>query len=522
MASEDDNDRLARAGYTGLDPEAGLGPQNPQNSDATDWAPLIPLDALDLPPFPTCALPARWGEYVDAVALSTQTPPDLAALTLLGVWATACQGKFELRVREDWAEPLCLWVVTALPPANRKSAVFKRLMEPVYAYERDLVGRARAEHEQAHRQKDSLDASVKAARKRQAAGHEGAEEELERLLAQQATLAPPEPMPVLLTSDVTPEALGLLLEQHGRITVASAEGNEVFAVPKGRYSRVSNYDLLLKAHSGDAHTVHRVNRAPLYMGRALATLVLAVQPSVLKGLDGGERERGLLGRLLYAVPPSPVGTRQVDPPSVPDGLAAWYAQGVRAMLDLDGRRGPDGDWVSRSVQLAPDARDHLMVWATEVEHRLGEDGDLSHIADWAGKLVGATCRIAGLLHAASVPGRDPARHPVTRDSVAQAIVIARYLIAHGLTALSMIGAEGADREASRRVIGWIRRNGAPTFSQREVHSSLRRSMSMDDIAGTLLQLAHRGYVRQLMEPRASKPGRPRSPRWEAHPDVVSR
>jgi len=47
-----------------------------------------------------------------------------------------------------------------------------------------------------------------------------------------------------------------------------------------------------------------------------------------------------------------------------------------------------------------------------LEPRLGKDGDLEHMADWAGKLHGAVLRIAGLLHA--VEGISEKSNPTTQ------------------------------------------------------------------------------------------------------------
>ncbi|MBS38698.1 MAG: hypothetical protein CMO26_22590 [Thiotrichales bacterium] len=62
---------------------------------------------------------------------------------------------------------------------------------------------------------------------------------------------------------------------------------------------------------------------------------LSPQPEVLRGLSAkpGFRGRGLLGRFLYFLPPSPLGFRTLQSVAVPTGVRDAYVAGVRAMLD---------------------------------------------------------------------------------------------------------------------------------------------------------------------------------------------
>jgi hypothetical protein len=66
------------------------------------------------------------------------------------------------------------------------------------------------------------------------------------------------------------------------------------------------------------------------------TVGLAVQPDVIRGLaeKPGFRGRGLLGRFLYALPPSLLGHRDPDSPPVPDEIRAAYRANVIALLNL--------------------------------------------------------------------------------------------------------------------------------------------------------------------------------------------
>ncbi len=87
------------------------------------WEAPIPFDEISLPPFPVDALPDAIADYVNAVAESTQTPPDMAATAALAVVALTMQGKYKVRGKDDWVEPVNLYAVNVAEPAERKSAV---------------------------------------------------------------------------------------------------------------------------------------------------------------------------------------------------------------------------------------------------------------------------------------------------------------------------------------------------------------------------------------------------------------
>jgi len=77
--------------------------------------------------------------------------------------------------------------------------------------------------------------------------------------------------------------------------------------------------VFLKGHAGDLLRVDRVGRAAEHIADPALTLGLAVQPEVLRDIARmpGFRGRGLLARILYAVPPNTVGRRRVGAPAVP-------------------------------------------------------------------------------------------------------------------------------------------------------------------------------------------------------------
>jgi hypothetical protein len=354
----------------------------------------------ELPPFPVEALPGRWSEYVQVLTEATQVPADLPGMMLLGVWATAVQGKYRIRGWEGWYEPLCVWPCVALDPGNRKSAVLRTLFEPVRRFEQEQRKSESPRRAEALAQRAALEAEIGRLRKR-AAKADATDADRGALAKQLEALAqvtvPFEP-PILLAADTTMEAVGVLLRDHGRITIASEEGGEVFQIAGGRYSEGHNYDILLKAHAGDSHVVHRIGREPLYIDRAIASVALAVQPEVLEQLGRdttGMQGRGFLPRFLWSIPKSPLGARKIRTAPVPDALADWYTASVTTLLSLPGQRDEEGTWIPRLLDLEPAAQQVLEGWPARWSPGSVPAGNSRITADGAASSWGRRCGSRG-------------------------------------------------------------------------------------------------------------------------------
>lgn len=65
----------------------------------------------------------------------------------LAILALCKQGKFRIRGKADWTEPLNLFVVVVADPSERKSAVISLMTRPVNAFEADYNRQNAAELE---------------------------------------------------------------------------------------------------------------------------------------------------------------------------------------------------------------------------------------------------------------------------------------------------------------------------------------------------------------------------------------
>jgi replicative DNA helicase len=472
------------------------------------WETPAPLRrATKLPAFPVAAFPAWVGDQVRAVSHFTQTPIDLPATVGLATLATAIGGRVQVRVRGSWVEPTNLFIVSALPPGSRKSAVFAAMSKPIYQAESVLVGETEPVILEAQTLIDVTKARMELAKKKAAKAETPVEKSAEEMTLRELFEALGEaekelpPRPRLVVDDITPEACASLLgEQGGRLGVLSAEGG-IFSILAGRYSNgVPNLDIFLKGHAGDHLRIDRRSSAPIIVDDPALTLGLTVQPEILRQIHGmpGFRGRGLLARILYSLPVNTVGWRQVDVDAPAVEIANDYETKMRelAMLmhgvtkDENGKYEPPDP--IEPLQLSAEGEKVLLEAARELEPRLRRGADLGYLVDWGSKLIGATARIAGLLHIADYLGGTLC--DISSECMGRAIEIGRYFEAHAIAAFDEMGADPAI-DGARLILNWVHRQELNQFTRREAHRGCRNFKSVTELDACLDLLEHHGYIR---------------------------
>lgn len=511
----------ARADRPTPDPDSQQSPVQPSPTEVRWDGEPVPLSARRLlPPFPLDVLPGWAADMVAAASEFLQTPPDLAGCLVLAALSTAAGGRAVVEVRPGWREPVNLYVVVALPPGERKSPAFKLLTAPILEAEQALIRAAAPRIDEAELQLRV--AKARAERTARAAENALTADAQAKQLAEASDAAAVlrelivPTVPRLVADDITVEAAAsLLAEQDGRLAVLSPEGG-IFATLAGRYSGAPNLEVFLKGHSGDLLRVDRKGRPPEHVAAPALTLGLAVQPEVLTTIAGmpGFRGRGLLARILYAMPTSALGRRRIGPPAPAPEVADTYVSTLRRLiLDL-------ADWTDPAVlPLTPEAAAAVLQFEAELEPQLAPGAALAHITDWAGKLTGTVTRLAGLLHLADHLETGTQR-PISRAHLDGAARLGRYYLAHALAVFDLMGADPLVDDA-QHLLDWIARRRAAEFTRREAYAPNRaRFTKPADLDPALGLLAEHGWIQPIETDRPRTGGRPPGPRFAVHPAAL--
>ena len=482
-----------------------------------EWPSLIPLEHRKKPPFPIEALPERVQKFASALADSCQVPIDLPGCLILAVGAATIAKRLKIKLGHDWTEPANLYIAVALPPANRKSGIFKEIVRPLVEIEKDEIRRVAPQIKAAEQDKKIWEAKLKKAEKivinASLEEEKDAAEEFTRIKEQEPKIPK---VQRLLADDATPEKLITIISEneHERIAIMSAEGG-VFDMMGGKYSNSGpNLDVYLKAHPGDSIRVDRHNRAPDFVDEPALTIGITIQPDVINGLieKPGFRGRGLLGRFLYSIPESFIGHRQIDMPGVLPVTRMNYLNTIKRLYKA-AHELPS----YHAVNLNNDAKKVFRQFQKEVEASLAPGCDLYSIPDWGGKLSGAVARIALILHALKYP-EAPEKNDIDLETMNNAISLGDYFKNQALATFELMGSDPIFQKA-RKTIEWFCRHECMEFTQRELHQALRAQFKFaNELVPVLALLVERGYIMPIPITKEGA-GRNPSPLFAVNPHM---
>jgi len=502
---------------------------------STPWPAPRPLSrpaapALDLA---KCVPPglAPFRQFCEAVAESLQVPQDAVAPLALALASIGTARALEVELSPEWRETAPLWFAALAEPGERKSALLGLLSAPLHrwqAEERDYLRHALAAYSERRRTLEARLVGVRAQLQRPKG------QEVEKLQSDALDLAanlenlPALSAPALVTSDATPEALRDLLGRNGeKVALVSAE-IDAGQLTGTRYAKGggANFDMLLKAFTGDPSPCHRIGK-DIPLERPALSLVLCVQPAAVADVlrDAYAKDKGLVPRLCLIAPASRMGTRALHPAPVSPHLLQWWGDTLRRLLGLKwpGRviLTPDGparhEGPPHILRLTPDALAAFDVLRADLESRIGEGGDLRPVCGYASKLPGVVARLALTMQAM----QDLAAEVITGETMRAACEWAPVLLAHFRSVLGE-AAEPAEVKLARRLLAWVKRKGIAELSERDALDALDGSgLKMDELRPALALLVESEWLRELAPPpKKPQGGRSPGPRYAVNPAAL--
>lgn len=470
-----------------------------------EWHEPVPFDEYTLPPFPVGIFPDWLREYVEGVAESTQTPVDAPGMAAISVLSTALAKRFYVRLTGEWSESLNTYVILALPPGNRKSAVFKALQEPVTAFEKE-------ERERLTLEVSEQTAKLRAQQKRleqleKEYAKDGDQATLNEIYALTSEIKQEEilSLPRFITEDVTPEKLAdLMAENNEKMALLSAEGGGIFSIMAGRYASdgKANLEIFLKGFSGDYCAVDRIGRDAKILNEPALTIGLFVQPHVVQDTPASFQERGLMPRFLYSFPRSLVGYRKITPQPIETDVKNHYTLNIRKLLRM-------GAAEAVQLTLTDTAKQAEETLRGEIEGMFLEGGALAEMKEWGSKLAGQIIRVAGLLHVAEyvtalpIDAPDIERIPrqIHEETFTKARQLTSYFIEHAKAAYGCMGADEGTQDA-KYLLEVIKRQDKPVIEYRDIQMlTKKRFKKAMHLKATLLELEERGFIYQKKDGR---------------------
>ena len=475
--------------------------------EETEWREYIPLESYPVGKLPPRSLPGFLGPMVDGVAAATETPAELAAMLGLGVVALSIAGKVEVAPTKnpDYTETTNLYTMAAMESGNRKTAVLNSVTEPVVNWEKEQA--SHFQHLDALRsERKTVEQQIENLRRRKRSKDEPIEALQAEIRNLEAKLPEIPVVPQLWSQDITPEHLGTkLVEQNGRLGLLSAEGG-IFENFAGRNSKQStpNIDLLLQAYDGSPARVERANRV-VHLARPTVTIAIAPQPDVLRGMASHRefRARGLVGRFLYAVPPSPIGDRTGDIIPVPWAVRSAYQDGITSLLNMPVKRDVHGRIQPELLSFTKPAMELWRDFQATTERAMREGNTLFHCRDWGGKLPGKVARLAAVMYAVTFPWNERPGQ-IQLEQVEAAVTIAELFTSHALAAFGLMNIDPTIENALK-VVQWLKAGQKEIFSVNEAFCHFQRLFTrVANIHPCLGLLMEHGYIKPLGKPEGKK------------------
>lgn len=444
--------------------------ENKENQEYQNWEAPILFDNFETPQISADILPSPIKEFAKALSKSTETPESMAVMSIIAVLSTTLQGKFIVKPKfdSDYKETLNIYTLTALPPANRKSAVLKSCTYPLQEWEKEQKEILEPEIRKQKSRYESDKIVIDAMRKKLKSDSNNCDL-IEKIAQKESELKEPQSLPRLFINDTTPESLAIMVaEQNNRMAIHSDEGGIVETMA-GLYSGGSaNIDVLLQGWDGGNLRQKRKDRELNI--NPLLTINLVVQPVILENLGNKKayNGKGLLERFLYCLPSSNLGYRKNEETPIPSQVKNNYYLKVKELLDIPYQEVP--------IALALDdkAFKEWRDFQNAIEVDLRESGRLAICKGWGGKIVGQALRIAGLFHVVEY-GKD--LEQINLGTLQKALGLCSLLTFHAISAFSAMEVNQDNKDA-KEILRWIEAYQLDYFTKAELTKKMQNRSSM--------------------------------------------
>ncbi|MDY0872649.1 DUF3987 domain-containing protein [Dongia rigui] len=450
-------------------------------------------------PFPIHALGPILGPAAEAIHDVTQTPPAVAAQSVLGAASLCVQSFADVTPIVGGQSPTTLFLVTIAASGEGKSSSDSIAMRPIrnWEIEHERMGRLDDTRYQAMLAQweadfnDALDGTGKGSKEQRA----GSECDLEALRAKPV----PPVKPYLLCSEPTIEgAFKLLTSNPGSAGLFSDEGGSFlggFAMNKDNRTKTAAH--LSGLWSSGSFMRTRAGE-PLQTVRGVRfALHLMLQPSIADMLLGDPllKSQGLMARMLISAPPSVAGTRMYRAPKAASpGAIETYERAMKELLsriDLPAI-GEPARLQFKNLTMSPQAKEIAIKFHDANEAQRAPGGAFDDILEFSARCTENAARIAAIIELVG----NPDAMEVSGQSMQRSVELMEYYRAEALR-LSGVMSVHPDIVLAERVRSAIENLGG-TASLRDIYThGHNRIRAKDLVVRGLSVLKDHGQVIEL-------------------------
>jgi hypothetical protein len=504
LAADKGNDKLALLKLAEEAAKRQDAKPEPETDEGQEipWESFIPLGEIPhVQDFPLSVFPEPLANLAEEIAFAVNCPPDAAALPLLALAGGVIANSRHLAITSTHVQSPCLYAAYVSRPGTGKSPPLKLLRRPI-----DLAQ---------HRYLDQYKAAMKAWDDLKEDPTRG-----QRPIARRC-----------IVSNTTTESLCATLHENPRGVVMVT--NELSGVVTGlnQYKGGKGNDRQIYLDLWDGTTVLNDRKSdrerqgmPAYILDSFLAIIGTLQPSVIDCLRGEPRVRsrpnddGFLDRFLFSYPPElpAVGEQWRD---VSDGARDAWANVVERLLTLSMAVDGDRTYPVR-VRLTPCGRQAWERFTHALAAEINQPDFPEHLFGPWQKLRGYAGRLALIVHYLRWATDEAEAEDVDGESMTRAAQLVSYFKSHARKVYAALDADPLIPKA-KKVERWIRREQRARFSKRDAHYAFRGTFkSVDELEPVLGVLLKHGLIRPEPTKPKTSAGRPASPMYESHPDVL--
>ncbi|WP_231451892.1 YfjI family protein [Escherichia coli] len=403
--------------------------------------------------FPLSSLPPLIRDAVIEAQQITQAPLGLVAASALGAVSLVCQNLIDVCRLNTLRGPVSLFLLTLAESGERKTAVDKLLMEPLYQQEMLLYSRHKNELTTWKNKEELLKAQKKALlSKLNKELRKGADESetLRQLEALQKNRGEKPVRYKFIFNDATTAAIkDQLCGQWRSVGIMSDEAGIIF----DGYT-LSELPFINKMWDGSVLSVDRKNEPEQMIENARMTLSLMVQPGLfdryMERKGSVARDSGFLARCLISKPATTQGKRFINGAVTPGGsLTAFHERLMELARGSIEKSSKDERYC---LHFSPEAQKIFIDHYNVLEQDLSPSGPLS-LSQFRGHVSKKTENIARI--AALLQYFSQGEGKISADIMTSAVVISSWYTDEYKKLFALPDESELQLQDARELLDWL-------------------------------------------------------------------